>query len=430
MDAKIGFNFTLLAFLLIMFYIVVEANYSMALMLLLKYPILETGNGPYTFVEDALYLKSHLDEIGGANLIEKYSERRPSPYGKPVHSGLLSSERLSASTKIGRRRSPLPSPARFLKQQGGVEALLQGAAKGVFDRGERLGINQAVRDAVGEVKKNMQGLSSPTRPRSSRGSSDVMRWSLDEGRPIASIRKSIVALESRNEQLASRLEDALTDLRGMAPANSDTLTTSTNKINSAMFKIQSVQVYLRDSNLPLLPSVTESDVFETPKAATTESVESSNAQQLPIRAHASDPQLLPTKQPTDLRESLISETGTLSKELDGHKAPESQTPSQDNSPVLSRPQASMPARSTLAQSSFAWMLEQDKPPKLVSKKTDSKVSPFLSPRRPISGVNREKAAFLFGDEPEDTEIKSRRMTSQNNAEEAFDLRNMKEPKLQ
>jgi hypothetical protein len=37
--------------------------------------------------------------------------------------------------------------------------LFQGAAKGLLDRGEKLGINQAVRDAVGEAKKNVSGIS-------------------------------------------------------------------------------------------------------------------------------------------------------------------------------------------------------------------------------------------------------------------------------
>ncbi|KAG4217407.1 hypothetical protein PC116_g34112 [Phytophthora cactorum] len=68
---------------------------------------------------------------------------------------------------------------------------------------------------------------------------------------------------------------------------------------------------------------------------------------------------------------------------------------------LERPQPPIPTRSTLAQSSFSWMLEPDAAP--------SSSSPSIFPsnlpsatesshrKRPSANANRERTAFLFGE---------------------------------
>ena len=156
----------------------IEANYSFALMLLLKYPAPESPGGPQTFVDDATYLRDNFSAAGGAKIISKYSGKAPPLLSSDSRPSTPLGQTLGHKRNISRTKSPLPSPARFLQQQGGVEALFQGAAKGVFDRGERLGINKAVRDAVGEVKKNMQGLQTSRNSSTKRRPSDGMRWSL------------------------------------------------------------------------------------------------------------------------------------------------------------------------------------------------------------------------------------------------------------
>lgn len=128
-----------------------DSNYSFALMLLLKYPPPAFPYGPKTFVDDATFLRDNLTPVGGAAIIEKYSDRSPPFYSPP---STPSGQTTSPRQKLMRTKSPLPSPARFLQQQG-VGDLFQGAARGLLDRGERLGINQAVRDAVVEAKKNV-----------------------------------------------------------------------------------------------------------------------------------------------------------------------------------------------------------------------------------------------------------------------------------
>lgn len=136
------------------FYAVMESNYSFALMLLLKYPPPSSPNGPKTFVDDATFLRDNLTSIGGATIIEKYSYRSPPIFSSSSPPSTPSAQATSPRQKLMRTKSPLASPARFLQQQG-VGEMFQGAARGLLDRGERLGINQAVRDAVEEAKKNV-----------------------------------------------------------------------------------------------------------------------------------------------------------------------------------------------------------------------------------------------------------------------------------
>src|SRR5579862_4683692 len=124
-----------------------EADYSTALTLLLRYPSPGRPHGPSTFVDDALYLRDNLTVTGGIEMISKYSGKPPAPLGpesrsstprqRPSHSKKPS---ISTPKKLSSRiRAPLASPARFIQQQGGLEALLQDAARGFYDRGEKWG---------------------------------------------------------------------------------------------------------------------------------------------------------------------------------------------------------------------------------------------------------------------------------------------------
>lgn len=135
--------------------IVLDSTYSFALMLLLKYPSPATPYGPKSFVEDAIYLRDNLNIKGGSTLITKYTERTPQSY-TPSRSSTPSDALTSPRQRLLKTRSPLTSAASFLQQQGGVGELFQGAARGLLDQGERLGINKAVRDAVEETKKNVR----------------------------------------------------------------------------------------------------------------------------------------------------------------------------------------------------------------------------------------------------------------------------------
>ena len=419
--------------------IVVEANYSVALMLLLKYPSPEPPNGPYTFVDDAIYLRDNFSVAGGAKIISKYSRRTP-----PLLSGSRPTtplgQAVSPRQKLARTKSPLPSPARFLQQQGGIEALFQGATKGVFERGERLGINQAVRDAVGEVKKNMQGIQASRANSTSRRASDVMRWSLDEGRATPPSKVSMTAVNNRNKQLARMLDQAMTDLRAVSVSEDGDKGKYIRAMDLAIAKVDFVKIYLEDSTMPLPtePSDDAPQADSSPPAAPTRLLP-------PLDP---SPSLPPT--PTPDSETAKKTVTAADSPLPSTPIPEPvlkvQKPQIDNSPTTvpsivsdiaedkvqsatesglsARPRAPVPTRSTIAQSSFSWMLEPDSTPPSASGKSSppKSSSPFLkSGRRPTAGPGREKAAFLFGDDGGETPLTNTRLASLIDADEGFKL---------
>ncbi|CZS93540.1 hypothetical protein WAI453_001068 [Rhynchosporium graminicola] len=378
-----------------------EANYSFALMLLLKYPSPIAPNGPYTFVDDAIFLRDNFSVAGGVTIISKYSGKSPAISSSDSRPTTPLGQSPGHKRAISRTKSPVPSPARFLQQQGGVEAILQGAAKGVFERGERLGINQAVRDAVGEAKKQMQGLQ--TARNSPRRTSDVMRWSLDEGRPIPNPRASITAILARNQQLARMLEQAMDDLRIASMSPEGDKEKYVQAMDLAIAKVDFVKVYLEDSTMPL-PDLHPAPPMSDPLMAVSAL---QPAAEIPSKVGALEPSTSSTKNPDTqaTSETVTTESTNLNpvpvvaRKTD--TLPDQQTSTEKAESLLTpRPKAPVPTRSTIAQSSFSWMLEPDIPSSSsVQSSPPSSISPFLkSGRRPTSGPSREKAAFLFGDD--------------------------------
>lgn len=218
---------------------VIEADYSVALTLLLRYP---APNRPHDFLSDALYLRDNFNPAGATEIIVKYGGRALSPNSSRPSTPHTLGSFAQAHQKFAKRRSPLPSPARFIQQQGGVEAILHGAARGVYDRGEKMGINQRLRDAVDGVKKEMQNLQVPQSSSHSRRGSDIMRWSLDEGRLVSSS-KPLQAMEKRNQQLGHMLEEAMKSLRSITMESEVPKEAINETVDVAVAKIQFVKVW-------------------------------------------------------------------------------------------------------------------------------------------------------------------------------------------
>lgn len=392
-------------------------------MLLLKYPPPSTRNGPQTFVDDAIFLRDNFSSAGGSAIISKYSGRRPSTETSDSRPETPLGQGLSPKRQLSRTRSPLPSPARFLQQQGGIEGLFQGATKNLLDRSERLGINQAVRDAVGEAKKNMQGLQASRNNSASRRTPDVKRWSLDEGRQIPASRASVTAINVRNKQLARMLEQAMADLREVSLSPDADKETYVQAMDMAIAKVEFVKVYLEDATMPLpdVPNHTESPI-NTPKhlrrpalpsrlseaVLTIPSPESQTSTEQPatqpIQGSSRPSQnITPVKPPSPSPKGLtINENTIPTLDLPASSIPE------PSSAIPTRPKAPVPTRSTIAQSSFSWMLEPDttssNPSSSLHPAPPKSTSPFIkSNRKQTSGVRREKAAFLFGEEEEPSE---------------------------
>jgi TBC1 domain family protein 5 len=417
---------------------VIEASYSGALMLLLKYPSPISPNGPQTFVDDAIFLRDNLNEAGGAKIISKYSGKAPPTPSTNSRPQTPLGQSTSPTRNLYRTKSPLASPARFLQQQGGVEALIQGAAKGVFDRGERLGINQAVRNAVGEVKKNMQDLQASRSNSHSKGRpSGSMKWSLDEGKSVSTGQAVAVKMSDRNRQLARMLEQAMSDLRVVSVSPDGDKETYIAAIDLAIAKVDFVKVYLEDAAMPLpeefsavaSTSTVLPDVFTEPSSHDPLDVRNPSAQVSSAVAATE-----PAAQKPSARFSTSKESSPISFKSENNTVAEvpvdsipfitvahSKT-SRGESPV--RPKAPVPTRSTIAQSSFSWMLEPDTSGSSSSPPKPS--SPFLkSSRKPTSGPNREKAAFLFGEDGGEVILPSVRPSPLGDAEEGYNMKTMK-----
>lgn len=404
-------------------------------MLLLKYPSTPPQHPPRTFVDDALYLRNNLNPAGGAKLNEKYSERQLTPQQslpvQTVSEDLISSH----EQKVLRARSQFPLPSRFLQQQGGVEALFHGAARGVFERGEKLGINQAVRDAVGEVRRNMQGLQSP------KLNSGSKRYPNRQPRPHgdlseASLKGSLSALQARNQQLAQMLDKAMADLRAVSVSTDEEKEVYLKAMDLAISRVDFVRVYLEDASIPM-PQATDQPATanqdDIPTATSPRSSEEQQPSPRPRNANSAQLAQEPPSDPliaraethkgeghgTDPKEDKprssdgaagYEENGDIPKDADVSESPESETR-----------RVPVPTRSSIAQSSFAWMLEPDD-----SSSNARSGSSFPKPTAPArssakrSNVRREKTAFLFG-EGEDSNTEGVGLPSAADADEGYNL---------
>lgn len=249
----------------------IAADTNEAFTLLLRYP--EPGAPAYTFIKDALYLRDHLTLEGGAEIITRYGNKAPDITAIPPPDIRLPSP--SPSTSSHRTRNSIGSPRAFVSQQGaGIEALLQGAAKNVLEKGSQWGVGKAIRDAVGEVRRHAEAIqvgvpstpvSGQSTPRSGgREYRKPAQLSAANSRPgmtrtqSANILKKVESLETRNKNLAKMLESAVAELwdyhkeRSEEGAESNqTKGDSIEALSLAIAKVQFVQVYLEDSSIPL-----------------------------------------------------------------------------------------------------------------------------------------------------------------------------------
>ncbi|POR34045.1 TBC1 domain family member 5 [Tolypocladium paradoxum] len=386
-----------------------EADYSVCLQLLLKYPPPAPLHGPHTFVDDAVYLRDHMNASGGAALIMKYTGKMPEPPGSSQrpHPSTANPQRLNSLRQRGfGGRSPLPSPSRFIQQQSGVESLFQGAAKsakGVLERGEKLGINQAVREAMTEIRRNMQSFNE------SRPSPRTTRNMLGEDGAA----KALVAMERRNKQLASLLDETVTNLKTVSMTNLDDRAKSLELIEIAAAKIQFVQVYLGDSSMEVpsfnAPAAEEAAAEESAKAADEKSKEEdpdveveedpATGEPAPSKTVAADVSklsLTDDKPPPPKKDEAVTSPNSTQRATEKEEDNTKEDPL-SNTPVVLRPSAPNPARSTLAQSSFSWMLEPDESATTRTPSSASK-SPLTQHKKRLSNnASRERNAFLFGE---------------------------------
>jgi TBC1 domain family protein 5 len=273
-----------------------------------------------------------------------------------------------------------------MNQQVGVEAIFQGAAKGargVFERGEKLGINQAVRDAMGEIRRNVSGFNE---------SRQSPRLAGDVSAREAPALTALAALEQRNRQLASMLDETVTSLKEVSASNLEDKNKSLELIEVAAAKVQFVKIYLEDPSMevPAMEAPAEQDQMQVDKD---EDDPGSAAEREESDLKISSLTLADDKHPEKEAENMevevekpTSSTATLTPT----------DPLSTDSRPAGRP-GPIPTRSTLAQSSFSWMLEPNET-SMPEPRTASK-SPSASNHKkgPSNSASRERSAFLFGE---------------------------------
>lgn len=290
---------------------VIEADYSTALTLLLRYP---SPSVPVTLVEDAMYLRDNLSSRSGKHIITKYSKRSPA-----VHQP-------RPTPQITRHpRRPTSPSTKPLFQTGQIESIVQDVARNVLDRSEKWGVNRAVREAVVEVKKNVQGYQQNQHKQFANTKEDELTKLNRE------LTKRLQAEEERRRQLARILDTSLGVLSNE----------NVGKVEKedAIKRISHVKECLLDGARPpdkdLLQPSTTPPVTSPKSKAKRRSTSTTRHDQTPPSAMASHP-----KPP-------VSPSGTFVK-----------TSFKNNSDPDFISLAQRP-RATLAQSSFAWMLGDD-----------------------------------------------------------------------
>ena len=280
------------------------------------------------------------------------------------------------------------SPARYLQEHGGIEGIIQEAAKGVSDRGEKWGVAKALRGAY----EGLQSAGSTPRRLGS-----VPRWSLETGDvtkdDMARLTTRVENLERRNMDLAKLLGKALEDLwaqqHDLSKANSSA---AADALSVAIAKVQFVQVYLENPTMPLPTEEASQDnddeTLATDRVSTTD---------------LGSPTRKPTRGQSPTRRAPVKE-GRRKSKADGQgsslvspkspsKAANASIAQIDPIPALKLPQSisdsptSPRSRPALAQSSFSWMLGQEQ-----------RISEFVaaSPFSTESERARGKTGFLFG----------------------------------
>lgn len=385
---------------------VLEADYSVCLQLLLKYPNPEPPHGPHTFIDDALYLRENMDASGGSELISKYTGKSPDntidPSSNPDQTPTRAGDESQQRVDVG--KSSMPS---FRPPQASVETILHGAAKRanrVFERSEKLGINQAVRDAMGEIRRNVQSFNEARQAQ--RHPRSILS---DEGAA-----KALAAMERRNRQLAGLLNDTVTNLKTVSMSDFEEKSKSLELIEVAAAKIQFVQVYLEDSTMdvPVLDaSTTELPRTQSPSSNTDMEVTEPSPDSPAERDREDKSAAKATKDDAECSDTLTLPTGAVEGARQAEQPEQGGTASDSagavNPPTLrqisERRPAAVPTRSTLAQSSFSWMLEPDESAPSTLSAATPRSPPSQHKKRGSSNMSRERNAFLFGQETADVE---------------------------
>jgi TBC1 domain family protein 5 len=441
---------------------VINADYNTALTILLRYPPLDNQISPQLFVTNAIYLRENFTQAGASTLVEKYT-------GKPLPIASSSSSSTTATSLIlpstpGKLRIHMPT-----RSASNFEDILQGAAKGVFQRGEKWGINKALRDAVEEVKKGVreiQAVQTPQLPvrHTRRGSGN----GADKGGAVVDPSVQLVVLERRNVALSKMLKKAIDDLwlhheSVVGEAGTADKTTaddgddekkkkkekSANALSMAIAKVQFVQVYLEDASVPLFSDEEEAEEVDadTNTDSKNDKVVTTKMQQPQMKESSSTQPATPTSKDTEafkadtphqpstpvqnkttaMPTKIETETETTRNKTSTKTTATTTTTTTATKKSTSSTTADkllnfQTPRPTLAQSSFSWMLGQSPDFSSTTTKSNSSINSnsnnnnfaqakALAP----SDIRRRSRSFLFGHDDDDDDDDDDDKNNNNNS---------------
>lgn len=231
-----------------------------------------------------------------------------------------------------------------------------------------------MRDAVGEVTRNVQGL------QSARGSPRPKSEDVSAQPSNDELLQRITLLEERNKTLAKMLESAVAQLWRCEKDASDVKDrgkSGTSEIGMAIAKVQFVQVFLEDASIQL---PTEEEARDVGRPSN-EGDSTKSVKDPPEQGDS------PTKHVPSIQvEHQASSTGKSSNET--HSQSQSGATPSTEAPVQSNSFSFHRSRPSLAQSSFSWMLGEDR-----------RASSFVAAQPFPSEKRRERGTkgFLFGE---------------------------------
>jgi len=260
-DARFCFRPTLIC-------TVLEADYTAAITALTHFQLPRSTEGPRSLVKDALYLDRNRNAEAGAVLIERYSGKRPKEMvGEILAPPKRPLQPLRGARTPQHRPSPNGSPARFSSTPRQFETVFHDVSGGIQRRTEGWNVSKAVRNAMGEVRRNVTSLQSHSRQTSADTRPGTQGQEQDDGKRAADFENRLRELEKRNKALANMLEGALETLRSTKPtAFSDHLDQAEQNFNLSLAKIQFVSVYLADPEIP----IPTDDVWDRPSRASSD----------------------------------------------------------------------------------------------------------------------------------------------------------------
>ncbi|KAK5098140.1 hypothetical protein LTR70_004385 [Exophiala xenobiotica] len=335
----------------------IDADYTTAITTLTRLNLPKEGDSARAIVKDALQLARRQTPEAGADITQLRTGRRQ--YINPLAEDAVvrvPTPEPRTHRRIKSQASPSPSPARFTTPQRHLESLFNNVSNNFQKNAEGWSVqnvSKALKGAVGEARKNFEHIQTG---HSRSSSTDIQRSTLQNDAIAGSVdtnfKEQVMRLEERNKVLAKMLENAQETLRKWKSQDSH----EEDVFNTALAKIQFVSVYLTDADIPI-PTVTPTVEQVSDEAA----VRTGGTNDEANEARASDESDAPHTSQHKTSQSHGAEVSPTPSKADATtqalRVPTASPMPRASSPSPTRP---APTRPSLAESSFSFMLGENR----------------------------------------------------------------------